>query len=496
MTDRLQKLDQLKKEDITRKNKLINLVTFISVLLAVVVEISIQQPLAVILTIGIGGAIFISALSIFIKKEMFLMQTPYIAIGGIAIVVYLIMSVSTSLPVMLLPLYIMTAAAIYNTRNTLIVGTATSLLLSALYFITTSADLGMDLKNLIIFYLIFIVITLTLFFQNSVSQKQNVEIQKLQEETENMLQKLQHQASVIGDKATTIGENLSNIRKQGETQGHTFNEMVIAVNEISTGMNTQSATASTITESIESLNEMVKQLLEGSSVLKKETDNSQLETQNGSKTVELLSTKIVDFQQSIHLMSETMETLVTKIKETNGFTNNIQEIAAQTNLLALNASIEAARAGESGKGFSVVAAEIRKLSELTSNTANLISNNLAKVNESTAITQKQMKDNSLRMLESVELTKETNGVFLKISESVTQLNNTAKQFEEITQQLGASSFSIETSVSDFAAIIEETTASLEEMTASIETQNEQLHELVSYVQNTDKATMELVNSCK
>lgn len=496
MTDRLQKLDQLKKEDITRKNKLINLVTFISVLLAVVVEISIQQPLAVILTIGIGGAIFISALSIFIKKEMFLMQTPYISIGGIAIVVYLIMSVSTSLPVMLLPLYIMTAAAIYNTRNTLIVGTATSLLLSALYFITTSADLGMDLKNLIIFYLIFIVITLTLFFQNSVSQKQNVEIQKLQEETENMLQKLQHQASVIGDKATTIGENLSNIRKQGETQGHTFNEMVIAVNEISTGMNTQSATASTITESIESLNEMVKQLLEGSSVLKKETDNSQLETQNGSKTVELLSTKIVDFQQSIQLMSETMETLVTKIKETNGFTNNIQEIAAQTNLLALNASIEAARAGESGKGFSVVAAEIRKLSELTSNTANLISNNLAKVNESTAITQKQMKDNSLRMLESVELTKETNGVFLKISESVTQLNNTAKQFEEITQQLGASSFSIETSVSDFAAIIEETTASLEEMTASIETQNEQLHELVSYVQNTDKATMELVNSCK
>ncbi|WBL14949.1 methyl-accepting chemotaxis protein [Sutcliffiella sp. NC1] len=496
MTDRSQKLDQLKKEDITRKNKLINLVTFISVLLAVVVEISIQQPLAVILTIGIGGVIFISALSVFIKKEMFLMQTPYIAIGGIAIVVYLIMSVSTSLPVMLLPLYIMTAAAIYNTRKTLIVGTATALLLSALYFITTSADLGMDLKNLVIFYLIFIVITLTLFFQNSVSQKQNVEIQKLQEETENMLQKLQHQASVIGDKATTIGENLTNIRKQGETQGYTFNEMVIAVNEISSGMNTQSATASTITESIESLNEMVKQLLEGSSVLKKETDKSQLETQNGSKTVELLSTKIVDFQQSIQLMSETMETLVEKIKETNGFTNNIQEIAAQTNLLALNASIEAARAGESGKGFSVVAAEIRKLSELTSNTANLISNNLAKVNESTAITQQQMKDNSLRMIESVELTKETNGVFLKISESVTQLNNTAKQFEEITQQLGASSFSIETSVSDFAAIIEETTASLEEMSASIETQNEQLHELVSYVQNTDKATMELVNSCK
>ncbi|MGY3716001.1 methyl-accepting chemotaxis protein [Sutcliffiella cohnii] len=496
MTERSQKLDQLKKEDITRKNKLINLVTFISVLLALGVEISIQQPLAIIITIGIGGAIFISALSLFIKKEIFLMQTPYIAIGGIAIVVYLIMSVSSSLPIMLLPLYIMTAAAIYNTRNTLIVGTVASLLLSALYFITTSADLGMDLKNLVIFYLIFIVITLTLFFQNSVSQKQNVEIQKLQEETENMLQKLQHQASVIGDKAKTIGENLTNIRKQGETQGYTFNEMVIAVNEISSGMNTQSATASTITESIESLNEMVKQLLEGSSVLKKETDKSQLATEEGSKTVELLSTKIVDFQQSIQLMSETMETLVEKIKETNGFTNNIQEIAAQTNLLALNASIEAARAGESGKGFSVVAAEIRKLSELTSNTANLISNNLAKVNESTAITQQQMKDNSLRMLESVELTKETNGVFSKIRESVTQLNNTAKQFEEITQQLGASSFSIETSVSDFAAIIEETTASLEEMTASIETQNEQLHELVSYVQNTDKATMELVNSCK
>ncbi|WP_438824209.1 methyl-accepting chemotaxis protein [Bacillus sp. JJ1562] len=261
-------------------------------------------------------------------------------------------------------------------------------------------------------------------------------------------------------------------------------------------MNTQNESAGTITESIEDLNRVVQELVKGLNHISIQTDNANQAADNGNETIDLLLTKITDFQASVTSMSETMNLLVEKINETNGFTDRIQEIASQTNLLALNASIEAARAGESGKGFAVVASEIRKLSEVTSNTANLIAENLKEVNKSTTLTQKQMTENAEKMDESVKLTNDTKGVFTVIDDTVSELNEAVKHFEKITNEIGKSTVSIETSVSEFAAIIEETTASLEEITASIESQNGQMQHLVSYVQNTDDATAELMEIFK
>ncbi|MEH7384243.1 methyl-accepting chemotaxis protein [Bacillus sp. JJ1521] len=496
MGDKILSTEELKREDLIRKNKLVGLVSFISVILAIIVELSIGQPLQMIITIAIGGAIFLSILHLLIARNLFLTQTPYFSVIGISVVLFVIMSSSQSAPIILLPFYLLTTVAIYNTRKTLFFGAACATVITVLFFVTKGQEFGYTPKELIIYYLIFSVIIMTLFFQSFVTGRLTHDIQSTKEKTELLLQMRQEHATQLEATSRTISENISNIRRQGEEQMHSFHEMTIAVSEISAGMNTQTETASSITQSVEELNKSIQEFVQGAAHLNNQTENAKQAADNGTSTIDLLLSKLTDFQASVSSMAATMNHLVEKINETNGFTDRIQEIASQTNLLALNASIEAARAGESGKGFSVVAAEIRKLSEVTSNTANQISENLIEVNKSTTLTQQQMAENAEKMHESVKLSNAAKDVLTVIDQTVNELNGSTTHAKVISGMLGNSSVSIETSINEFASIIEETTSSIEEISASIETQNSQMQHLVSYVQNTDDATAELMEIFK
>ncbi|MFC4322476.1 methyl-accepting chemotaxis protein [Litchfieldia salsa] len=489
-------LDNLKKTDIQRKNKLLFTVILISVVLAVLVDIAIKQPLALILTIAISGTMFLGILGVLIKINKFVTKIPYVSVVGLSLVLFVIMESSESILMLIMPIFLLTSVAIYNMRSVLTIGSGLGLVQSITYIYMKHEVLELDSRIIATYFLLLLLIILTLFFQSTVVLKMNQDIRDLQEAAAVSYQQQQKQVQEIESNSVTISENIKSIRGQGEEQMQSFNEMAVAVSEISSGMQTQSEAASTITESVETLNRVAQQLIHSATSLNAQTDETSSASTSGSQTVEGLLTTILEFQTSIGAMSLTMNQLVGKINETNKFADSIQAIASQTNLLALNASIEAARAGESGKGFAVVATEIRKLAEQTSLTANQISQNLAAVNENTLETQTQMSENATKMDDSVKMTKDTISVFTQITEAVSKLNATVKEFEEMTSDLGNSSSRIETTITEFAAVIEETSASLEEIAASIDTQNNQNQLLVTSIQETDQASERLMNLYK
>ncbi|MBM7660939.1 methyl-accepting chemotaxis protein [Bacillus mesophilus] len=496
MNDNQSQLDQILVADIERKNKLVFMVSLLSVILAIVVEIGLKQPLVLILTIGIGGFVVLAFLAFLMYKKYLTMQIPYLTIAGLAVVIYLIMVSTQAITMILMPLYLLTTIAIYNKKSTTIMGVLSALLISILFFINSQDVLQLETTRIFAYYLIFGLITLTLFFQLRVSEQMKKEMNELQSQTQTLVEKQKEHSRYLSSGTKTISENIGKVRAQSEDQLHSLQEVGVAVGEISSGMQTQSESAGTITTSVETLNQMVNELVKNANFLSKQVAVTNSASEEGTQTIEALLSKISEFQQSIDTMSETMENLADKITETTTFSDSIRDIAAQTNLLALNASIEAARAGESGKGFAVVAGEIRKLSEVTTKAANRISENLAKVNENTSFSQKQMKNNAIKMTESVTLTQETLKVFENINNSVHELHATVKEYELVTASISESSSTIETSVTEFASIIEETTASLEEIAASIENHSESNGELVSFIQNTDDATLELMKLTK
>ena len=314
--------------------------------------------------------------------------------------------------------------------------------------------------------------------------------------------------------AKTVQQVAAGTSQQAAATNHTaqaIEQMTGAINKVSKGTHEQSRAAANATLLTNQISDAVTQVAGNAESVSLNSAEAAKAAREGSKTVAATIQGMRNIQSKVGLSAQKVEEMGHRSEQIESIVETIDDIASQTNLLALNAAIEAARAGEQGKGFAVVADEVRKLAERSGLATKEINQLIQGIQKTVAEAVKAMNEGSVEVESGVKLANEAGnslGNILNAAETVfkqadqaakaTQLMNTlAKQMviaadtvssivEEnsvSTDQMSASSNAVTMAIENIASVSQENSASAQEVSASAEEMSAQVEEVTTSAQS-------------
>jgi methyl-accepting chemotaxis protein len=320
-----------------------------------------------------------------------------------------------------------------------------------------------------------------------------------------MIRGLRDLALKVRDSATGVASGSSQMAAASTESAKVSVEAASAIDEVTSTMhemsiNVQNVVKSTqmqtssVAETSASIDEMVasiQRVADTARTLLEISQRSREEVHTGIETMEKATTGLTRTSSAIRSSSEIIDVLGRRADEIGKIIEVIDDLAEQTNLLALNAAIEAARAGEHGLGFAVVAEEVRKLAEKSTQSTKEISDLIQGIQKEAREAVENMEKSTAMVQQGLELGGDLNVALNKISDVVSEVYKYAQQIGGATNEQSAGSSQISKATSRLTEITQEITSTIEEQASGAQSVVRAMEKMREVVQQATSSSSQL-----
>ncbi|WP_066296420.1 methyl-accepting chemotaxis protein [Bacillus sp. FJAT-29937] len=291
---------------------------------------------------------------------------------------------------------------------------------------------------------------------NSLKVKGHDEIRQVADSFKDMTQKINLLITHIVNISNHLLQASEQLSKDVHSSKRSNENNVIKISTIASG---SKSNLQQLEESVRAMEEMsvgIQKIADSSTGVSESSNHVTDTVQSENQEISALIKEIQEVESSIIGTANNLNSMISQVDEISKITKVITEISEQTNLLALNAAIEASRAGEHGRGFSVVAEEVRVLAEKSKTSAKEISRHISDFTNVTQNVITEMNSSIVKASNGTESVKHTGKVFAEILHSVQKVNEEILEVSAVTEQLSAGSEEMFASLENFANITKQT----------------------------------------